>query len=247
MVGSTTMCPRGPFSTGKPAMIGLGTAPAARTIVSASNRFVREVNLAGFDRPHPSVGSQFNSGPLCEHSDAIRSQRRIDFRHDPIAGLEQDEADLAAIHIPIEMPDTIDERGQLAEQLHPDQSAADDYKGEKLRFPLQIGLHVGPLEPLDDVVAEQQGVGESFECEGVLRTGNHLPVGLRPQGQDQLVVCNSVAFALGPPGGPRAGPGRCSETVASTKRRRAQKGADWQRAIPHIECSRKNLEQAAAS
>ena len=63
-----------------------------------------------------------------------------------------------------------------------------------LLFALRVGLHVGALEPLDDVVAEQQGVGEGLEREGVLRTGDHVPVGLRPQGQDQLVVGQFTTF-----------------------------------------------------
>ena len=36
------------------------------------------------------------------------------------------------------------------------------------------------LEPLDDVVAEQQGVSQGFERKGMLRAGNHFAVGLGP-------------------------------------------------------------------
>ena len=84
-----------------------------------------------------------------------------------VAGFEQEEADLAAVHMLVKGRDAVHKGGQLAEQFHPDQPAADDHESEELRFPLRVGLHVGALETLDDVVAEQQGVGESLEREGV--------------------------------------------------------------------------------
>ena len=84
--------------------------------------------------------------------------------------------------------DPIREGGQLAEQLHPNQPAADDHEGELPALARGIRLDVGALEPLDDVVAEQQGVGQGLEREGVLRAGDHPPVGHPAQGEDELVV-----------------------------------------------------------
>ena len=133
------------------------------------------------------------------------------------AALEQDEADLVAIHVLVKRRDPVHESGQLAEQLHADQSAADDREREQAAFALRVGLHVGALETLDDVVAEQEGVGEGLEREGVLRTGDHHAVGHGPEGQDQLVVGQFAAL----PGGDRWTTRRSKSmlcTVASTNR-----------------------------
>ena len=87
--------------------------------------------------------------------------------------------------------------GQLAEQFHPDQSAADDHEGELPAFALRVGLHVRSLETLDDVVAEQESIGEGLEGEGVLGTGDHRTVGPCPEGQNQLVVGQFTALSGG--------------------------------------------------
>ena len=125
--------------------------------------------------------------------------------------LEQEETDLVAAHVPVKRRDPVHEGGQLAEQLHADQPAADDHEREQSAFAPRVGLHVGSLEALDDVVAEQEGVGEGLEREGVLRTGDHFPVGHGPEGQDQMVVGQFAALPVQRPGGPPGAPGRCPE------------------------------------
>src|SRR5262249_44235735 len=80
------------------------------------------------------------------------------------------------------------ECGQLAEQLNTDQPAADDDEGELAALAFGVPLDVGALETLDDVVAEQQTVGEVLEGEGIFRAGNHSSVGHRPEGEHELVV-----------------------------------------------------------
>src|SRR5262249_29468430 len=155
---------------------------------------------------------------------------------------EQEEADLVAIHVLVKRRDPVHESGQLAEQLHADQSAADDREREQSAFALQVGLHVGSLEAFDHVVAEPEGVGERLEREGVLRTGDHHSVGHCPEGQDQLVVGQFTRFlwsdqmdypsvqvdalnrGLDEPGG-------------------LQKGTDGEGAMPHVKSARKNLKQ----
>jgi hypothetical protein len=58
-----------------------------------------------------------------------------------------------------------------------------------------IRFDVGSLEPLDDVVAEQEGVSEGFESEGVLRAGDHSLVGHPAEGDDELVVGQFTRFS----------------------------------------------------
>ena len=162
------------------------------SIVLCSGR----VDLARLDGLHAGVGPDVGPAPLAEHPGPVVRQLRVDFRHDAVARLEQDETNLVAIHVLVKGRDPVRESGQLAEQLHADQPAADDHEREQSAFALGVGLHVGALETLDDVVAEQEGVGEGLEREGVLRAGDHHSVGHRPEGQDQLVVGQ---FATVPP------------------------------------------------
>jgi hypothetical protein len=138
--------------------------------------------------------------------------------------------------------DAVNECGQLAEQLHSDQSAANDREREQSAFALRVSLHVGPLEALDHVVAEQEGVGERLEREGVLRTGDHRSVGHRPQRQDQLVVGQFGAF------GPGAQVDHAPLQVDLLNRRLdepggPQKGADRQGAVAHVQGAGTDLEE----
>ena len=205
------MCPRLSFSTGRPATTGFGTIPAARTMVSASIVSSGKWTLPGSMARTPAwVRMSAPRRPPSTRGPVIR-QLRVDLRHDAVAPLEQDEADLVAAHVLVKRRDPVHERGQLAEQLHPDQPAADDHEREQSAFALGVRLHVGPLEPLDDVVAEQEGVGQGLEREGVLRAGDHLPVGHGPESQDQMVVGQFAALARRRPGGPPGAPGRCPE------------------------------------
>ena len=61
-------------------------------------------------------------------------------------GLEQHEPDLAAVHVPVERRDPVHEGGHLAEQLRPDQPAADDHERQELRFSPRVGFDVGALD-----------------------------------------------------------------------------------------------------
>ena len=200
------------------------------------------MNLARLDGPHQGVGPDVGPAPLAEHPDAVIRQRRVDFRHDAVAGLEQEEADLVAVHVLVKGRDPIHEGGQLAEQLHPDQAAADDREREQSAFLPGVGFHVGSLEALDDVVAEQEGVGEGLEREGVLRTGDHGAVGHGPQRQDQVVVGQFRVLS---------GAGQVDHPpiqVDAAHRRLAepggpQEGADGEGAMNRIKRPGKHLEQ----
>ena len=142
----------------------------------------------------------------------------------------------------VEGRDAVHEGGQLAEQLHPDQPAADDHEREELRFASRVGFHVGALEPLDDVVAEQQGVGEGLEREGVLRAGDHVPVGPGPQGQDQLVVGQLATL----PGGSQADHAPVQVDALDgglDEPGGAQEGADGEGAGAQVQGPREDLEQ----
>jgi hypothetical protein len=142
----------------------------------------------------------------------------------------------------VERCDAVHEGGQFAEQFYPNQPAADDHEREELRLALRVGFHVGALEPFDDVVAQQQGVGEGLEREGVLRTGDHGSVRLGPQGQDQLVVGELASL----PGGTHADhpavqldalDGGLDEPGG------AQEGPDGCGAAAQVKGSREHLEQ----
>jgi hypothetical protein len=102
--------------------------------------------------------------------------------------VKQEEPDLVAVDVLVQRRDPVRERGQFAEQLHADQPAADYHEGELPALALGVRLDVGALEALDDVVAEQEGVRKILEREGVLRAGDHFPVGHPPQRDDELVV-----------------------------------------------------------
>ncbi len=158
------------------------------------DRFFRQVNLARLNGPHQGVGPDVRPAPLAEHPGAVIRQIRVDFRHDAVGALEQKETDLFAVHVFVKGRDPVHEGGQLPEQLYPDQPAANDREREQSAFAPGVDFHVGPLETLDDVVAEQEGVGEGFECECVLRTGDQGTVGHGPEGQDQVVVGQFGAF-----------------------------------------------------
>ena len=78
---------------------------------------------------------------------------RDDLRQDMAAGLQQHETNFVASNVRIEGDDPVDERGQLAEQLDTDETTSDDGDGEKLALARRIGLHLGALESLDEVVS----------------------------------------------------------------------------------------------
>ncbi len=106
----------------------------------------------------------------------------------------------------------------------------------------RVGLDVGSLEALDDVVAEEEGVGEGLEREGVLRAGDHCPVGHGPERQDQMVVGQ---FAILAAGGHVDHP---ALQVDALNRRLAeprapQERADGKGAVSQVQGPRANLEQ----
>jgi hypothetical protein len=201
-----------------------------------------KVNLARLNGPHGCVGSDVGAAPLVEHPGAVVRQLRVDFRHDAVAGLEQNEADLVAVHVLVKGRYSIHESGQLAEQLHPDQPAANDYERKHSALDLRVGFHVGALEALDDMVAEQQRVGQGLEREGVLRTGDHGAVGPGAEGQHQVVVSQLHVSSRGgqlhhPPVQVDAADGALAET------RGPQECADGEGAMTRVQRPGKRLEQ----
>ncbi len=91
------------------------------------------------------------------------------------------------------------------------------------------------------MVAEQEGVGEGFEREGVLGAGNHYSVSHRPEGQDQLVVgqcatfpwCDQVDYPPLQVDAPNRGLGEPGST---------QEGTDGKGTMAHVEGARANLK-----
>ena len=119
------------------------------------NGFIRHVDLVRPDSLHSNVRPHFDSAPRSQDLGAILGKRRIDLRHDAISTLKQHESDLIAIHMFVQRNNAIHEGTQFAEQLHSDQSAADDDECEELRFTLWIGFHISAFESLNDVIAEK--------------------------------------------------------------------------------------------
>ena len=200
------------------------------------------MDFARLDGPHNGVGPDIGPPPRAEHPGSIIRECGVDFRHDAVAALEQEEPDLVAVQVFVQRRYPVDKGGQLAEQLHPDQSAADDREREHLAFAPRVGLHVGALETFDHVVAEQESVGESFEGECVLRSGDHHAVGHCPQGQDQLIVGQVPAFA----GGVQVHHPPLQVDALHRgldKTRGPQKGPEREGAMAHVKGSGKDLKQ----
>src|SRR5262249_6208163 len=140
------------------------------------NGLVRQVDLARLDGLYADVSPDVRAAPPAQDLGPVNGQLRVDLRHEAVARLEQDEADLVDIHALVKRYDRVREGGQLAEQFDPPQPAADDDERELPALAPGVGLRVGALEALDNVAAEQQGVGEGLEGEGVLRAGDHAAV-----------------------------------------------------------------------
>src|SRR5262249_16072556 len=117
-----------------------------------------------------------------------RGKLGINFRHQALAPLDQDEPKFVATDVVVQGSDPVRKRGQLAEKFHTDQPAADDHKGELSALAVAVRLDVGALEPLDNMVAEYHGVGEGLERESVLGAGDHTPVRHSPERDDEMVV-----------------------------------------------------------
>src|SRR5262249_55559657 len=132
--------------------------------------------------------------------------------------------------------------GQFAEQLHANEPAADDHEGELAALPLRVSLHVGALEPLDDVIAEQESVGEVLECEGMLRAGDHASVGHASEGEHELVV--SQFIRVFPGGQANYAPLQVDALDPGFDEARGpQERADREGAMAEIECSGTDLEE----
>ena len=81
---------------GKSVTTGFGTIPAASTMVSASMLPARWTLPGSMDRTG-GVCPDLHPRPPGEDPGSIIRQLRIDFRHDPVAALEQQQADLASV------------------------------------------------------------------------------------------------------------------------------------------------------
>ncbi len=171
------------------------------------------------------------------------SASRVSPRQDALGGLQEMAADLAAPHPRVVAHDLVGEGGHLAEQLHSDQAAAHHHEAEQAALALGIELDVGALEALDHVVAQQHGVGQGLEGEGRRRARDQLEIGVRAEGQDELIVGqldagafrrrrqDDAAFEVDLPHG------RLDEA------RPAQEVAHRQRAMPQLERAREGLEK----
>ena len=106
----------------------------------------------------------------------------------------------------------------------------------------RIGFHVGAFESLNDVVTEQQRVGNRLERKGMLRTRDHCAIGFRSQGDDQLVVCQLAVGASGR---------QANDAVIHVDALNGgldepgglEKLADWDGARLQVESARKDLKQ----
>ena len=174
------------------------------------DRFVRQDGrLARVDAPHLRIGPDVRPTPLAEHPGPIICKFGVDFRHDAVAALEHEKADLVAAEVFVKRRDPVRECGHLAEQFHPDQSAADDREGEEAAFALRVGFHVGTLEALDHVIAEEERVGQGLEREGVLRAENHRSVGHAPEPPGPAGRSSIRRFPGGGHVDQAGAPGRC--------------------------------------
>src|SRR5262245_34280240 len=116
-----------------------------------------KVDLARLDGPHMGVGADICAAPAAEDTRPVGCQFRVDFRHDVVATLKQNESDLGPIHLSVKGRNAVNECSQLAEQLDPNQPAANDREREQMSLALWVRLHVGALKALDQVVSEKQG------------------------------------------------------------------------------------------
>ena len=79
------------------------------------DRLAGQVHLAGLDGSHEGIRSDIGPRTRAEHPRSVVREARVDLGHDPVCGLEQDGANLAAIDVFVQRHDRVDERGQLAE------------------------------------------------------------------------------------------------------------------------------------
>ena len=88
-----------------------------------------------------------------------------------------------------------------------------------------------------------EGVGEGLEREGVLRAGDHLLVGHRPEGENELVVRQLVRFALQGRHVDRAPVQVDALDGGLDEPGGPQERADGQRAVPHLQGAGTDLEE----
>ena len=79
------------------------------------NRFVRQVDRARLYGPHRGVNPEFRPSPPTQNTGSIIRQLCVDFRHDAVTRLEEDEPDLVTAHMSVKWSDLVHQRGQFAE------------------------------------------------------------------------------------------------------------------------------------
>ena len=220
----------------------VGNNPGCQDDGLRLDRFVRQMDLPRFDRPHFGVSPDVGPGPAAQDPDSVVGQPGIHLGHDALAALEQDAPYLLATHVSVERRDRVHERGQLTEQLHADQPAADDHERQQCTLSLGVRFLVRALEAFDHVVPQEQGVGERLERERVLRAGDHVLVGQRPERQDQLIV-GQLDGSTG-----RGHADRPALQVDALHASLAEAGGSQERphgerAVPQVEGARAHLEE----
>src|SRR6185312_9901295 len=118
----------------------------------------------------------------------VPGDERHRLRQQAIAGLEELKAQLVSTDARIVSELVVNECRELAEQLDPDEAAADDDNRQQLPAPLRAGLHVRALQALDDMVPQHERVGHGLERARVLGPRNQIHVRRRAERDDDVVV-----------------------------------------------------------
>ena len=91
----------------------VGNDPGCQDDGLRLDRFVGQMDLPRFDRPHLGVGPDVGPRPTAQDPDSVVGQPGVHLGHDPLAALEQDAPHLVAAHVWVERGDRVHESGQL--------------------------------------------------------------------------------------------------------------------------------------
>ncbi len=158
---------------------------------------IGQVHLVGLDLLYRGVGADVHARSRLEDMLCIVGGGRLEFGQDSLGGVQEMEADLLAADVGVVLHDLVHERRQFAEDLHADQAAAHDDEGQLPLSPRGVGFGISAFEPLDDVVAQRDRVGECLEAEGRFGAGDLPAVGGGSEGEDEVVVGQLIAGAFG--------------------------------------------------
>ncbi len=138
---------------------------------------------------------------MAEDFGGVVREGLIHFGEDSGFGFDEDEANECFGDARIAGKEVVEEFGEFAHEFDSDETAANEDDGEKLFAALFILFDVGLFEEVDDVVSEENGIGEGFKAEGVLAAGDEGAVGDATEGENDVVVIDFVGEVVGLMGG----------------------------------------------